>query len=819
MSDLILNISISESKKKGRIVLETFEGTIPHLKNKQYSGPLRNANINGIIGVDNFMPAKFEMVKNFLNSPNNVQINKYQYLLSNAGLCELTHLVKYGCLFYKDKGTPMFEVEDISMNAAGNRDYIDLNNIQIAYDKTSLFLKMYVPVKRDVIRRILPKAYVNINEKGHPLELVFDYDDFSVSYDDENRIVGTDNDYRDFGVEEKIVKEVKNCGWNHGRNVGFIYEGKDFSKDVMALVSVGIEVFTDSNTRIVRGDFSDIHVSYGIDWFEIKGNVSVDGEYVDIADLVNFKEKKENWVEINGKMLFLSDTFGSVLKSADISGDSIKLDKSQLLTAVEIAYEVNGGKVIGIEQLTDYDRVELTMDKKLLTILRPYQKTGVKWLLSLNRNGFGGCLADDMGLGKTLQIIAYLTDSIIDGGMNLIVVPKTLLINWNKEFQKFSPETSVLIYHGIGRESADIRKYKVIITTYGTVLNDINLLSDIQFANLVIDEAQHIKNQKTKIYRAIRSLKAKTRLILTGTPVENNIQEYWGLMKLANPIVFSKINPFQKNAENDQVIERIKRLTAPFLLRRMKKEVLTDLPEKQEQILFCKMESMQQELYDKMLASIQYEIKRKNDRYEIKSNSIMLNGLLYLQEICCPPQLLGKEFNPNGCKESAKLDQLLDVLGDLYSSGHKVVIFSRFTRMLKIIENKLTRLHYNTFYLDGKTSKRMQVVEEFERSKTGVFMISLKAGGTGLNLVSADTAIIYDPWWNPAIEKQAEDRIYRIGQTKNVMIYKMIVEGTIEEKVQLLQKEKSQLYADILNGHEIPMSMTADMMRNLLMNR
>lgn len=438
--------------------------------------------------------------------------------------------------------------------------------------------------------------------------------------------------------------------------------------------------------------------------------------------------------------------------------------------------------------------------------------------MSLHKNEFGGCLADDMGLGKTLQIIAYLSDSSINNATNLIIVPKTLLINWKKEFEKFSPKTSVYVYHGPGREIKQALENKVIITTYGTVLNDLELISNFNFENLIIDEAQHIKNPKTKIYIAIRKLKARTRLILTGTPVENNIQEYWGLMKLINPYILSNVNPFMKYADNATVIAKIERITAPFLLRRMKSEVLNDLPQKQEQVLYCKMDNQQQELYDRMLTSIRYEIDRKSDRFEIKSNSIMLNGLLYLQKICCHPQILAKEYNPDGCRASAKFDQLSETLDELYFSGHKAVIFSRFTKMLKIIEKKLIGLHYNTFYLDGQSNNRMQIVDDFENSDNGVFLISLKAGGTGLNLVSADTAIIYDPWWNPAIEKQAEDRIYRIGQTRNVMIYRMIVEGTIEEKVQMLQREKSKLYEELLSGHEKPISVTAEIMKELLMD-
>ena len=460
----------------------------------------------------------------------------------------------------------------------------------------------------------------------------------------------------------------------------------------------------------------------------------------------------------------------------------------------------------------------MDIDKSLSSILRSYQKTGVKWLLSLRKNGFGGCLADDMGLGKTLQIISYISDASMKNTHNLIVVPKTLLINWKKEYTKFSPNTEVLIYHGTGRDVKEISNHKVIITTYGTVLNDIVKIKNIDFDNLIIDEAQYIKNPKSKNHRAIKSLNAKTKIILTGTPVENNIVEYWGLMQLINPAIYAKTNSILKISDSQKRVEKVKRITSPFILRRMKKDVLKDLPQKQEQVLYCKMESSQKALYDKILQSIRYEINRKNDRFEIKSNSIMLNGLLYLQEICCHPLLLSKELNPDGCRESAKFDQLMDVLNSLYESGHKVVIFSRFTKMLKIIEKNIIRRHYNCYYLDGETKNRMSLVEEFEASDTGIFLISLKAGGTGINLVSADTAIIYDPWWNPASEKQAEDRIYRIGQKNNVMIYRMIVEDSIEEKVQQLQKEKNALYENLLNEQDSPTRMTAEIMKDILMN-
>ncbi len=258
-------------------------------------------------------------------------------------------------------------------------------------------------------------------------------------------------------------------------------------------------------------------------------------------------------------------------------------------------------------------------------------------------------------------------------------------------------------------------------------------------------------------------------------------------------------------------------MTAPFLLRRLKTDVLSDLPEKQEQTVFVKMEENQRRIYEKTLNSIRYEITRQPDKYEIKSNSTMLKGLLYLQEICCHPQLLDYSIS-EGCKESAKMDLLIELLQSLYDSSHKVVVFSRFTRMLRIIEKAIAALHMNYYYLDGKTHDRLSVIDDFERSHSGVFLISLKAGGTGINLTSADTAILYDPWWNPAAEKQAEDRLYRIGQTQRVMIYRLITDDSVEEKIQELQTKKNDLSNQILDGHEVPVSLTPELIRQLILD-
>ena len=254
------------------------------------------------------------------------------------------------------------------------------------------------------------------------------------------------------------------------------------------------------------------------------------------------------------------------------------------------------------------------------------------------------------------------------------------------------------------------------------------------------------------------------------------------------------------------------------MLRRYKREVLEDLPDREEQIIYCNLGESQQKLYDNVFKSIQHEINRKSKRFEIKSNSIILQGLMYLQEICCHPKLLPIEYNINGCAESAKLEQLKSMLMELHAAGHKVIVFSRFTRMLRLIVKEIITNNFKVFYLDGETVNRQNVVDKFEKSPEGIFLISLKAGGLGLNLVSSDTAIIYDPWWNPAIEKQAEDRIYRIGQKNKVTIYKLIAANTIEEKIQKLQETKRKLFDELIEGHRVPKNITFAEIKELFSN-
>ena len=299
---------------------------------------------------------------------------------------------------------------------------------------------------------------------------------------------------------------------------------------------------------------------------------------------------------------------------------------------------------------------------------------------------------------------------------------------------------------------------------------------------MIIDEEQLIKNSSSKAYKAINSLKTDTKILMTGTPLENNLKEYWDLMRIVNKTKLT-FKAVVNGLSSEQALDKIKRITNPFLLRRVKSDVLSELPEKRLQIVYCDFSEEQRQLYLDVLNSIKMEIARIPDKFEIKSSAVILRGLLYLQEICCHPRLLPKEINKDGISDSSKLTVLIQMVSELNASNHKIIVFSRFTGMLEIIKQALLKLDLNIFYLDGKTRNRQDVVDSFEQ---------------------ADHAVFFDPWWNPAVEKQAEDRIYRIGQKNNVMIYKLIISDSIEEKVQSLQIEKMNLFDKIVNGHEMP---------------
>lgn len=456
---------------------------------------------------------------------------------------------------------------------------------------------------------------------------------------------------------------------------------------------------------------------------------------------------------------------------------------------------------------------DITLPKGFLGCLRPYQYEGVQWLRFLRHYHLGGVLADDMGLGKTVQTLAHLSIEFSEKRMTqpvLIIAPTSLLGNWRKEAAQFLPGVEVLIWHGLNRKSEqDPFKYPIIITTYAVLVRDFKYLEMQKYAVLILDEAQLIKNSRTKVARSIKKIRAEHRLCLTGTPLENHIGELWSLFDFLMPGFlgseqqFRKLyrNPIEKRGDQLRCQALIKRLS-PFMLRRTKEQVAQDLPPKTQIVKLVSLSSGQSDFYESIRLSMNQKVQNEIAKKGLAASQIIiLDALLKLRQVCCDPRIVKLE-SASAVQESAKLQALVSMLTECVESGRSVLVFSQFTSMLDLIAIELEQTGLGYLMLTGKTRHRDRVVEQFQAGKAPIFLISLKAGGTGLNLTRADTVIHYDPWWNPAVERQASDRVYRIGQNKPVFVYKLIAEGTVEEKIHVLQQKKHALLQNVVNGSE-----------------
>jgi SNF2 family DNA or RNA helicase len=443
--------------------------------------------------------------------------------------------------------------------------------------------------------------------------------------------------------------------------------------------------------------------------------------------------------------------------------------------------------------------------------LRPYQTEGVQWLERLRSMYLNGILADDMGLGKTLQAISAITQNINKNkeAKSLIVCPTSLLYNWKEELHKFNPKLQPIVIDGIPSQRkkllAKMGEYDVIITSYTLLQKDVETYSQIAFSYAILDEAQHIKNRGTRNAKSVKMIQAAHRLILTGTPIENSLEDLWSLMDFLMPGFLSTFDRFIEKyirvagPQQAQNIEYLRKKVSPFILRRMKCDVLQDLPPVSEIVYHCQLSDVQQELYRSYAASARDELVKLVERDGFDKVQIhVLATLTRLKQICCHPAIFAKEKAELG--DSAKYDMLLELLQTLVESRHKTVIFSQYTKMLQIMREDFEQRGILFSYLDGTSKNRLEIVKEFnENEKIPVFLVSLKAGGTGLNLVGADTVIHYDMWWNPAVENQATDRVHRIGQKNCVSAYKLITLGTIEEKIVEMQRRKKGLVKKVVS--------------------
>lgn len=586
----------------------------------------------------------------------------------------------------------------------------------------------------------------------------------------------------------------------------------------------------------------------GIDWFDLEMGVEIDGKRINILphivrllrnpnirttmDNDNLSDEEVIYTQLDDgrylpipakKIQFIARTLIELYDLNSLTQEGrLRLSTWQSAQLAELEHAMAASQLrwFGSNQLRDlgnklrdFKMIEkVTLPSSFQNTLRPYQEEGVSWLQFLRDHNLNGILADDMGLGKTIQALAHIMVEKESGRMQhpiLVVAPTSLMTNWKSEASRFAPILKVLILQGNERKDNfdRIADNDLILTTYPLLSRDKDILLNHKYHLLILDEAQVIKNPNTMAHRIVQQIQATHRLCLTGTPMENHLGELWSLFHFLMPgflgdnkkftQTFRK--PIEKRQDQDRQLALTRRVR-PFMLRRTKEEVVSELPAKTEIIQHIELLPTQRDLYESvrlaMHSKIQVEIEERGLK---RSQIVILDALLKMRQVCCDPRLLKIESAKN-VKESAKLQFLIDTLPEMIEENRKILLFSQFTSMLALIEAELKKLKIPYAILTGQTKDRQTPIDEFQSGKVPLFLISLKAGGTGLNLTAADTVIHYDPWWNPAVENQATDRAYRIGQNKPVFVYKLVTVGTVEEKILDMQNYKAALFAGVFDG-------------------
>jgi superfamily II DNA or RNA helicase len=644
---------------------------------------------------------------------------------------------------------------------------------------------------------------------------------------------------RDRGREDAAWNDLVTLGARrllnvfHGRSDVEI-PAKALGQVVRGLFRQGWQVHADGKQVHQPGPLS-FEIKSGIDWFELSAKVDFEGRTVPFPELLSALARGDCTVRLDDGSLGIvpeewMKQFGLLSGLGISEDDHVRFSRTQVglldaLLAAQESVRYDAGFDELRTKVREFSGIHVAAESHGFTgELRPYQRAGVGWLEFLNDFRFGGCLADDMGLGKTIQFLALLQERHHQGLIkhpSLVVVPKSLIFNWHQECTKFTPQLTVIEYTGLAR--ARLRKKfpksDIVLTTYGTVRRDILHLKEAEFDYIVLDEAQAIKNPSSQVAKAARLLKAQNRLALTGTPIENHLRDLWSIFEFLNPGMLGRASIFKLHTSegaDDESRKLLSQALKPFILRRTKKEVARELPEKFEQTIVCTMGKQQEQLYadlrDHYRNSLLGLVKKQG---LAKSKIHVLEALLRLRQAACHPALLDEKHIDD---PSAKLDVLGLHLSDLLEEGHKALVFSQFTSYLAIVRRYLEQRSIPYEYLDGQTRNRKERIEHFQSDPAcGVFLISLKAGGLGLNLTAADYVFLLDPWWNPAVEMQAIDRAHRIGQTRQVFAYRLICRNTVEEKIAELQIKKKELADAILQAdNNLISDLTADDLELLL---
>ena len=697
-------------------------------------------------------------------------------------------------------------------------------------------------IQKLIPKKLSVKIFLDFDKKNYmTADVKFCYDEEEFNPLDENIKINTQRNQIE---EAKVIKIFQKSGFMlDTKNLRLVLPEDDMIYDFLTndinLYMQKFEVLITENFKTKQINHNAKISSIGV---KVENNLlSIDLTNLDIdtKELENIMQryslKKKYYRLKNGSFLNLEgndqiEFLDKLSSGMDISWKEIENGEIQLpiYRTMYLNTLLKQNKETKVIKNEEYKKIVNTLDKDKLdedieipkqmqSVLRYYQKSGFKWLKVLDSFRFGGILADDMGLGKTLQILTLLEDSKDHEEekkrkASIVVAPSSLALNWESEAKKFTPNMKVLVIKGTAEERKNriqnIDKYDLIITSYDLLKRDIENYIDknYTFRYIIADEAQYLKNSNTQNAKTIKKMKAETRYALTGTPIENSLAELWSIFDYIMPGYLFSYQKFKKNYEtpivkqNDETsMKKLKMLIEPFILRRTKKEVLTELPEKTVTVLDNEMKDEQKNIYLSYLFQAKKEVADQiEERGYEKSTMKILAALTRLRQICCHPSLFLENYNEG----SSKLEQCIEIVEEGISAGHKILIFSSYTSMFKIIQKRLNELNIKYFLLTGSTKvdERIKLVEEFNKNEEiKVFLISLKAGGTGLNLTGADMVIHYDPWWNISTENQATDRAYRIGQKNNVQVYKLITKNSIEEKIYELQQKKSELIDNMLD--------------------
>ena len=700
-------------------------------------------------------------------------------------------------------------------------------------------------LEKEEIRDASPDCKLLLKEKGDYLilEPIFSYKGYEVGYSEKEKMILPVAEkllviQRNLEAERTFISKIENLHSNFIKPEGtntLALKGSDVLKDnwfflfIDAVKDMSITIYGFDALKHFRFNTSKpstkIFISSNTDWFDAKIEISFGSQQVTVDDIKKALLSKQQYVQLqDGSLGILPEEwikrYSLLFRVGEGRQTNIKLSKYHF-SVIEELYNERNDEELFFQLEGKYEKLkenfaikEIEAPEHLKPILRPYQESGFRWLNYLREVQWGGILADDMGLGKTIQALSYMFYLKQEVGTlkALVVCPTTLMYNWQNEITKFTPGLTFYIHHGGSRLRENLQQdhIDIIITTYGTLRSDIKQFVDLDLDYVVLDESQAIKNPSSKVAKAACLLRSKNRLCLSGTPLQNNTFDIFAQMNFLNPGMLGSVEffkqefaiPIDKFGEKVQK-DHLRKLLYPFILRRTKEQVAKDLPEKQEMVLFCEMGSEQRRIYDAFRNDFREKILGTVDSIGVgRSQLTILQGLMKLRQICDSPYIMNEpERYPN---TSVKLEEIGRELTENISN-HKALIFSQFLGMLALIKEKLRELNVPFEYFDGSTvaTERERAIQNFQNNDDcRVFLISLKAGGVGLNLTAADYVYIVDPWWNPAVEQQAIDRTHRIGQTKNVFAYRMICTDTVEDKILKLQDRKRALARDLITDDE-----------------